>query len=158
MIYEVATMRKIMVLLLISIFLVSACAQQKPADTENLVGQGTPVQQEVNQRTPARDEQVEEKVVVPSSEIKEFKMTAKQFAFTPDIIEVNKGDKVKLTVTSMDVPHGISIPEYGINERLDPGKPVAIEFTAEKEGTFTAFCSVFCGSGHSNMKGKIIVR
>ena len=90
--------------------------------------------------------------------VKEFKMTAKQFAFEPEIIEVNKGDMVRLIVTSIDVPHGISIPEYGINERLNPGEPVTIEFIADKEGTFTAFCSVFCGSGHSNMKGKIIVK
>jgi len=93
-----------------------------------------------------------------TGQVKEFKMTAKQFAFEPEIIEVNKGDKIRLIVTSVDVPHGIAIPEYGINERLNPGEPVAIEFIADKEGTFTAFCSVFCGSGHSNMKGKIIVK
>jgi len=133
-------MKKIILLLLVlSIFLISACAQQKP---EDLVGGGTPVQE-----TSPR-----------SGEIKEFRMTAKQFAFEPSTIEVNKGDRVRLIVTSTDVPHGIAIPEYGINERLDTGKPVTIEFTAEKEGTFTTFCSVFCGSGHSNMKGKIVVR
>lgn len=153
-------MRKIALLLVLSMFLVSACAQQKP---EELVGGGTPVEQQV----PAGDEQIEEKVVVPSredvastrqAEVKEFKITAKQFQFEPSTIEVNKGDKVRLIVTSIDVPHGIAISEYGINERLEPGKPVTIEFTADKEGGFTAFCSVFCGSGHSNMKGKLIVR
>src|SRR3989338_8046768 len=148
-------MEKIVVLLLISLFLISACEQQKAVEKpEDLVGQGTPVKQQV----PADGQQVEEKIVVLSEEVKEFKITAKQFQFEPSTIEVNKGDTVKLIVTSADVPHGISIPEYGINERLDPGKPVTIEFKAEKEGTFTAFCSVFCGSGHSNMKGKIIVR
>jgi len=151
-------MRKMIMLLLVSIFLVSACAQQKPVDTEDLIGQGTPVQQEANQQAPAIDEQVEEKVVAPGAEVKEFKITAKQFSFVPETIEVNKGDRIRLLVTSVDVPHGISIPEYGINERLDPGKEVTIEFTADKEGTFTTFCSVFCGSGHSSMKGKIIVR
>lgn len=138
-------MRKMVVLLLISLFLISACEQQKAVEKpEDLVGQGTPVTQP------------EEKTV--TGEVKEFKITAKQFTFSPDTIEINKGDKVRLIVTSTDVPHGISIPEYGINERLDPGKPVTIEFTAEKEGTFTAFCSVFCGAGHSGMKGKIIVK
>ncbi|MBI2647235.1 cupredoxin domain-containing protein, partial [Candidatus Woesearchaeota archaeon] len=81
-----------------------------------------------------------------------------QFSFEPSTIEVNKGDKVRLIVTSVDVPHGFAIPEYDINERLDPGKEVVIEFTANKQGTFTVFCSVFCGSGHSGMKGKIIVK
>ena len=136
-------MKKILLLLVLSIFLLSACAQQKPVERpEDLVGQGTPVPQEQ----------------VQSGEVKEFKLTAKQFQFEPSTIEVNKGDKIKLVVTSIDVPHGFSVPEYGINERLNPGTPVTIDFTAEKDGTFTTFCSVFCGSGHSNMKGKIIVR
>ena len=135
-------MKKLMLLMVLGIFLVSACSQQKP---EDLVGGGTPVPQQ-------------EQKAVQTGDIKEFKITAKQFAFEPSTIEVNKGDKVRLIVTSVDVPHGIAIPEYGINERLDPGKPAKIEFTADKQGTFTAFCSVFCGSGHSGMKGKIVVK
>ena len=96
--------------------------------------------------------------VIEKGNFKEFKITAKQFAFEPETIEVNKGDKVRLIVTSVDVPHGIGIPEYGINERVDPGKQVTIEFVADKQGTFTTFCTVFCGSDHSNMKGKLIVK
>ena len=95
---------------------------------------------------------------VEGNDFKEFQITARDFEFDPPTIEINKGDNVRLIVTSVDVPHGFSIPEYGINERLDPGKPTTIEFLADKEGTFTSFCSVFCGSGHSNMKGKIIVK
>lgn len=143
-------MRKIMLLVVLSTLLISACSRQNP---EDLVGQGTPIEQQV----PAVNSDVEEMVVAPDN-VKEFKITAKQFSFEPDTIEVNKGDKVRLVITSMDVPHGFSIAEYGINERLDVGKPVTIEFTADKEGSFTAFCSVFCGSGHSNMKGKLVVK
>ncbi len=123
-------MSKLILSLIIGLFIISSCTQ-KSQNNSKIPFQG---------------------------DVKEFKMTAKQFVFDPATIEVNKGDKIRLIVTSIDVPHGIAIPEYGINERLDPGKPVTIEFTADKEGTFTAFCSVFCGSGHSNMKGKIIVK
>src|SRR3989338_7171479 len=68
--------------------------------------------------------------------------SASQFVFDPETVEVNKGDKVRLIITSTDVPHGIAIPEYGINEKLPVGKPVTIEFTADKVGTFNSFCSV----------------
>ena len=95
---------------------------------------------------------------IEGKDFKEFKITAKDWVFEPETVEINKGDNVRLIVTSLDIPHGISIPEYGINQRLDPGTPVTIEFLADKEGTFTSFCSVFCGAGHSNMKGKIIVK
>lgn len=153
-------MRKIFLLLVLSIFLISACTQQKPAEKpEDLIGGGTPV--ESNMPVPGQnvqDTEVQQQEEPQTTQVKEFKMTAKQFQFEPSTIEVNKDDKVRLIVTSIDVPHGISIPEYGINERLDPNKPVTIEFTADKAGTFTAFCSVFCGSGHSNMKGKIVVK
>ncbi len=96
-------------------------------------------------------------VTPPVSGVHEIKVTARNWEFSPSSIEVKKGEKVRLLVTSVDVPHGFSVPEYQINERLDPGKEVAVEFTAEKTGEFTAFCSVFCGAGHSKMRGKIVV-
>ncbi len=93
-----------------------------------------------------------------SGEVKEFSMTAKQWQFSPDTITVNKGDTVKITIKSIDVNHGITIPDFGINEKLNPGEVVNIEFVADKEGTFTFFCNVFCGSGHNGMKGILIVK
>lgn len=136
-------MKKIMFLLCVFVILVlSACGKQ---DVGQIVGQGSSVPEQG--AAPAQ-----------SGDFKEFKITAKQFEFMPSTIEVNKGDKVRLIVTSTDVPHGFAIKEYGINQRLEAGKPVTIEFTADKEGTFTVFCSVVCGAGHSNMKGKLIVK
>lgn len=92
-----------------------------------------------------------------SSEIKEFTMTAKKFDFTPSTITVSEGDKVKLTITSEDVPHGFSIDELGIKQDIEVGKPTVIEFVASKKGTFRFYCSLFCGSGHKEMEGQLIV-
>jgi len=152
-------MKKIMLFIVLAVFLASACSQKPAEKPEDLIGKGNPVESNM----PVPGETTKETEVVaenkPAAEsVKEFKITAKRFQFEPSTIEVNKGDRVRLLVTSTDVPHGIAITEYGINERLDPGKEVKIEFTADKEGTFTAFCSVFCGSGHSGMKGRLIVK
>lgn len=92
-----------------------------------------------------------------NGEVKEFIMTAKQWEFVPSTIEVNQGDTVKLKVTSTDVTHGFALSEFGINERLSPGKTVEIEFVADKKGTFGFFCSVPCGRGHGGMRGQLIV-
>ena len=81
--------------ILFLIFLISACSQQK---AENLVGQGSAVNEQ-----PAAPAQ--------NGDFKEFRITAKQFQFEPSTIEVSKGDKVRLIVTSIDVPHGIAIRE-----------------------------------------------
>lgn len=90
--------------------------------------------------------------------VKEFKITANNFAFDPATITVKKGDKVKLIVTSADVDHGMAIKEYNINTKVNKGKTETIEFTADKAGEFEIYCSVFCGSGHKSMKGKLIVQ
>ncbi|MDP3963531.1 MAG: cupredoxin domain-containing protein [bacterium] len=93
----------------------------------------------------------------PQTGIKEFTVTARQFSFEPGTIRVNVGDRVKLRVTSIDVEHGLAIPEFSVNEQLPPNTERVVEFTADKAGTFTIFCSVFCGSGHGSMRGTLIV-
>lgn len=93
----------------------------------------------------------------PASPVKEFNITARQWAFDPATITVKQGDTVKLVIKSIDVTHGIALPAFDISRRLEPGKTVTIEFTADQKGTYSFFCSVFCGAGHSDMKGTLIV-
>ena len=87
----------------------------------------------------------------------EMEITAKKWAFVPNEITVKKGDHVKLRITSIDVTHGFMLPEYGINERIEPGKVTTVEFTADKAGEFSFRCSVMCGEGHRGQTGKLIV-
>ncbi len=91
-------------------------------------------------------------------ETKEFSITAQRWQFTPATITVNEGDTVKLTITSVDVTHGFSLPTFGVNETLNPNSPVTVEFTADRTGSFTWSCTVFCGSGHSGMSGTLVVQ
>ena len=89
--------------------------------------------------------------------IYEINMTAKKFDFDPHTIIVNKGEKVILNITSIDVNHGISIPDFNVSADLPANETVKVEFTADKIGEFEFKCSVFCGSGHRSMSGKIII-
>jgi len=91
------------------------------------------------------------------SRIKEFKVIAKKYAFVPAEIKVKQNDIVKIIITSEDVAHGLAIKEYGINVSVKKGEVKKIEFLANKKGTFTFGCSVFCGPGHAKMTGKLIV-
>ena len=92
-----------------------------------------------------------------TGETKEFTMTANEFAFVPETITVNEGDKVVLYITSVDVDHGISIPEFDVSENLPVGKTTTVEFIADKKGTYSFFCNVFCGEGHKEMTGTLVV-
>jgi cytochrome c oxidase subunit 2 len=84
----------------------------------------------------------------------EIKMNAKDFEYDKKVINVKEGDKVKITLHSDNGSHGLAIPDYNVNIQGNG----SAEFTANKAGTFEFHCSVMCGSGHSNMTGKLIVQ
>lgn len=93
-----------------------------------------------------------------TKQIKEFSIIAKNWAFEPSQITVNKWDTVKLKIKSIDVKHGFAIPDFGINSDLNPNEEVTLEFKPDKTGTFSFFCSVMCWSWHRDMKGVLIVK
>lgn len=103
---------------------------------------------------PASD--AEEAKNVTSKNVKEIKLEAYQHGYSPSRIFVKKGDTVIIYATSRDVPHGVHIKEYAINVVVR-GKTKIIKFVAKKAGEFDIRCSVYCGSGHTNMKGKLVV-
>jgi len=96
-------------------------------------------------------------IEAPTSDVVEIDIIARQWDFNPATITVNEGDEVKLNIKSVDVTHGFSLFEFGVNERLTPGKTTIVEFTADKKGEYIFFCSVPCGKGHTGMRGKLVV-
>jgi cytochrome c oxidase subunit 2 len=82
---------------------------------------------------------------------------AKRFEFVPGEITVNKGEPVKLEITSEDVTHGFSLPDFHVRTEIKPGQVSVVQFTPDKTGQFTFVCTVFCGSGHEDMSGTLTV-
>jgi len=76
------------------------------------------------------------------------------------VIEVSKGDQVVIKLRSADVTHGFSLKAFGIYiaKGIQPGKTVYVSFKADKSGTFSFMCNVFCGDIHQHMEGTLIVR
>jgi cytochrome c oxidase subunit 2 len=86
-----------------------------------------------------------------------MKMTAKKYEFDPSQIRVKKGEHVKLLITAVDHDHGFKIAALHIDRKLKKGETATIEFTPDQAGTFPFECSKFCGLGHKNMKGVLLV-
>jgi len=86
-----------------------------------------------------------------NKKVRHIVIDAKWFEFNPDKITIKQGENVMLMINNIDVLHGINIPELGLR-----GSDV-IEFTADKKGEFDFYCDNFCGEGHREMVGKIIV-
>ncbi|EZP76907.1 cytochrome C oxidase subunit II [Parageobacillus genomosp. 1] len=79
------------------------------------------------------------------------------FAFTPNQIEIPKGAKVTINVTSKDVIHGFEVAGTNINMMVEPGYINTITKTFNKPGEYTILCNEYCGAGHHMMTGRIKV-
>ena len=86
-----------------------------------------------------------------------IKITAKKFEYSPSEVHIRKGEHVVLELTSLDRKHGFKLPELGIRADVPPGGTARVEVTAEKAGRFPFACDVFCGDGHEDMAGTLIV-
>jgi cytochrome c oxidase subunit 2 len=84
-------------------------------------------------------------------------VTAKKFEYSPSEIHVKKGEPVVLEFVSLDRKHGFEAPDLGLSTEIDPKAPSRVRFVPQKEGRFPFHCSVFCGDGHEDMTGEIVV-
>jgi cytochrome c oxidase subunit II len=84
-------------------------------------------------------------------------MTAKKFEYTPNEITLKKGVPVILEITALDRDHGFKIPELGVRADLKSGEVTHVRIVPDRTGTFEFRCDVFCGSGHEDMSGEIVV-
>ncbi|HEX7485183.1 MAG TPA: cupredoxin domain-containing protein [Vicinamibacterales bacterium] len=90
--------------------------------------------------------------------VKAFEIVAERFSFAPNHIEVTRGDHVSLTVRSADGTHGLAIKKLKLDIQVPKGgEPVVVEFDADQVGSFPIACSEYCGRGHSQMKGILVV-
>ncbi len=89
--------------------------------------------------------------------VRVVEITARQFEFAPSRIVVRHGETVRFEITSQDVMHGFGIATLEIEETLPPHETVTIEFTADDPGIHHFHCTVYCGEGHDQMYGEILV-
>src|SRR5690242_10933556 len=93
----------------------------------------------------------------PSGPSQHVRVTMRKFAIEPAVIGVKQGTNVVLDVSTLDVQHGFQVPELGINEPIQPGRPAQIPLDTSRKGEFKVECSIICGPGHDDMQAKIVV-
>jgi cytochrome c oxidase subunit II len=89
---------------------------------------------------------------------REIPVVAKRFTFEPARVEVTEGERIRLVVTSGDGVHGVEIKKFKVNKKVPRGgEAVTIDFVASAPGQYPILCSEYCGNGHEEMKGMLVV-
>jgi len=73
------------------------------------------------------------------------------------ILYVPKGRPIKLAMTSRDVIHSFYVPAFRIKQDVIPGRTTTTWFEATKLGAYPILCAEYCGTGHSTMRGQVVV-
>ncbi len=92
------------------------------------------------------------------SQPRKITVTAKKYEFQPSRIELKAGEAVEITFQSEDTKHGFECKDLKLDKVVfDKETPATVTLTPEKAGTYEFKCAKFCGTGHSKMKGEIVV-
>jgi nitrous-oxide reductase len=102
----------------------------------------------------------EERVVRNGNQV-EIWMTAVRSHFTPERIELQRGDEVTWHITNVetspDATHGFTIPVHNVSLSLEPSEVETFKFTADTPGVYPFYCTEFCSALHLEMTGYLLV-
>lgn len=87
----------------------------------------------------------------------EIRISAKKFEYHPNKVTAKLGQPVTFVLTSEDRIHGFKMTDFALRTDIVPGQETRLTLTPDKPGNFTFFCDVFCGDGHEDMDGTLVV-
>jgi len=85
---------------------------------------------------------------------------SRPFAFEPSVLRVKRGQNftVLVYVWANDTPQGFTLPAFNVSQVVDGGTSARFELQATLPvGEYVFNCAAYCGKGHGEMKGKIVV-
>lgn len=104
--------------------------------------------------------------VVPKDAL-EVKVTAQKWFWAFDYVEAGVNSlndlvvpvdtPIQLRMSSQDVIHSFFVPGFRIKMDVLPNRYTVTWFQATRIGNFDLFCTEYCGTGHSEMIGKVKV-
>ena len=86
-----------------------------------------------------------------------IQLVASADGFRPKVVNVRKGDAVRLSVASADGDHCFALDAWRIEKRVRAGTPTVIDVAPDKTGTFPFYCCVESGPAAEREHGRLVV-
>ena len=86
-----------------------------------------------------------------------IRIEARKFSYFPASVTLKAGEAVILELHAIDFAHGFNLPDFKLRADLVPGKAVRVPLRPMEAGRFTYLCDNFCGAGHEEMNGTLVV-
>jgi cytochrome c oxidase subunit 2 len=86
-----------------------------------------------------------------------WQFTYENGARTNGELHVPEDRPIKLIMNSNDVIHSFYVPDYRLKKDVVPGQYTELWFNAKEPGESIIYCTEYCGTGHSDMLGTVVV-
>ena len=72
-------------------------------------------------------------------------------------MKLREGATYTLHLSALDLNHGFSLYPANLNVQVIPGYDYGLRITPNQPGEYRIVCNEFCGIGHQQMLGSIVV-
>jgi heme/copper-type cytochrome/quinol oxidase subunit 2 len=86
-----------------------------------------------------------------------LELVASEKGFEPRVINLRKGDPVRLRLTTADREHCFELDAFRVEKRVLPGRVTVVDLTPEKAGTFAFQCCIEEGAAADKEHGRLVV-
>jgi len=94
---------------------------------------------------------------VTEPHVRKYNVTAADGDIIPGHLRVRKGETIRITFVSRDDKYSIRFKDFDIKETLEPEKPVTIEISPGRAGSYEFSCARVWGVKRFTKNGTLVV-
>lgn len=86
-----------------------------------------------------------------------IEVVASRQGFKPRVVNVRKGQPVRLLLSSADGEHCFALDALRIEKRIVPGRATILDLTPDRSGTFPFYCCLEEGAAADSENGRLVI-
>ncbi|HVR69428.1 MAG TPA: cupredoxin domain-containing protein [Vicinamibacteria bacterium] len=86
-----------------------------------------------------------------------IEVVASRQGFSPRVVNVRKGQPVRLLLSTSDGEHCFALDALRIEKRIVPGRATVLDLTPERSGTYPFYCCLESGAAADRENGRLVI-
>jgi len=82
-------------------------------------------------------------------------VVASKGGFRPSVLNLHKGETIRLVLTTSDVEHCFAVDELRVEKRIVPGRATELDLTPDRPGNYRFYCCL--ESRNEKLQGRLSV-
>jgi cupredoxin-like protein len=86
-----------------------------------------------------------------------LEVVASRQGFQPRVVNVRRGQPVRLLLTTADVEHCFALDALRVEKRIVPDKTTVLDLTPDRSGTFPFYCCLETDAAADTENGRLVI-